>query len=177
MSLPVDATCFDLHVAIQAAFGWYGCHLHCFEVQEHGVARLNIGWREDVGVVLGFVPFAYETGVRLDDLFGRGLKTLHYTYDLGDDWRHRIRLEKTVEDEGTGPVAPFEVVKGRGADPVEDSGGIHGFMDLIKGVHPACDLLPADRLDDIQNGVFRLEQVTGLDPLEEIVQLTEMNAW
>jgi hypothetical protein len=40
-----DATLADLHVEIQAAFGWYGYHLHEFEIDDvrygPGVFRLT----------------------------------------------------------------------------------------------------------------------------------------
>ena len=59
----------------------------------------------------------------------QGSRTLHYVYDFGDSWDHRIKVEKTF--------APDPQIKlpwcidGAGATPPEDCGGIPGYYRLL----------------------------------------------
>jgi Plasmid pRiA4b ORF-3-like protein len=49
-------------------------------------------------------------------------------YDFGDGWAHRITLEKIL------PIVPKQayplLIKGKGACPPEDCGGVWGFQNL-----------------------------------------------
>lgn len=47
-----------------------------------------------------------------------------YTYDMGDDWQHRVTIEKIIDDyENDYPM----VIKYKGNCPLEDCGGIYGY--------------------------------------------------
>ena len=107
-----EATLADLHRVLQAAFGWSDDHLHRFTV--HG--------REYDGI--------YDTGdVRLGELGLRVTERFVYDYDLGDLWRHDIRVEQILDRDRarTYPVC----ICGRRAGPPEDCGGIPGYYDLL----------------------------------------------
>ena len=172
ITLPTDATFFDLHLAIQAAFGWEGHHLHSFQVVKGGRPVLEIGWTIDGGYA--FADNALETEATLRDVFGSGIKTVNYCYDFGDDWDHTIKLEKEVDDNTNRDVRPFEVIKGRGANPVEDCGGVWGLNAIIEGDHPFCDTMEPTRLREIQERIFNMDNVGGRDPMDEMALMDDM---
>ena len=52
-----------------------------------------------------------------------------YTYDFGDNWEHRVTVEKVLD---TSPVASLPAcVDGRRACPPEDCGGVWGYEELL----------------------------------------------
>jgi len=121
--LPKELTYRELHEIIQIAFGWDGSHLHEFKlgtwvrIMPHDDIERDFGWDES--------ELLDEEEVTLEDAI---MKKMTYIYDFGDNWIHDITLEKviTVEEEPI-PIC----VAGEGSAPVEDSGGIWGFLRLL----------------------------------------------
>jgi hypothetical protein len=178
ISLPEDASFFDLHLAIQAAFGWSGFHLHAFEIGNGYRDRLTIDWLgddEDNNHIFYHAEKRQELNTQLKDIFSSTQKSAHYTYDFGDSWDHTVKFEKEIDDTSSAPVTPFEVIKGRGGNPVEDCGGIWGLLQIINGTHPICNEILPERLQEIQNGTFDLDQIFPRDPHEEMQLMDEMN--
>jgi hypothetical protein len=54
---------------------------------------------------------------------------LFYVYDLGDDWRHEICIERVLADEA-GSRRPL-CLDGQRACPPEDCGGVPGYAHLL----------------------------------------------
>jgi hypothetical protein len=104
--VPAGATLGNLHWIIQAAMRWDDDHLHGFTV-----GRNHYG---DPGY-----DMTSEDGITVGGAFTRSRKTICYTYDFGDDWRHDIALETTL-DANAGTTYPV-CVAGNGSVPVEDS--------------------------------------------------------
>lgn len=103
-----------LHEVIQAAMGWDDCHLHVFETEdgiEYGEADPEFNGRD-------------ETTATVADLLGDD-QTLLYTYDFGDNWRHRITRDSVTRAK-EGSLYP-NCADGAGSCPVEDSGGADGW--------------------------------------------------
>ena len=81
--VPDRITFFELHKIIQTVFQWDGSHLHDFRIpsdnivieDQEGFDTWEDSFKED------------ETNI---DLFFQCYKWIRYTYDFGDDWRHRI---------------------------------------------------------------------------------------
>ena len=121
--LPKELTYRDLHEIIQIAFGWDGSHLHEFKlgtwvrIMPRDDIERDFGWDES--------ELLDEEEVTLADAI---MKKMTYIYDFGDSWIHDITVEKviTVEEEPI-PIC----VAGEGSAPVEDSGGIWGFLRLL----------------------------------------------
>jgi hypothetical protein len=177
ITLPEDASFFDLHLAIQAAFGWSGFHLHAFEIGNRS-DRIIIDWLgddEDDYQIFFSPEKQQELRTRLKDIFSSTRKSAHYTYDFGDNWDHTVKFEKEIDDTSAGPVTPFEVIKGRGPSPLEDCGGIWGLQQIIDGTHPMCDEILPERLQEIQNGTFLPDQIYPRDPHKEMQLMDEMN--
>jgi hypothetical protein len=127
IQVPENYTFWDLHVAIQDAMGWYDCHLHQFEmVDPKQSEQVTIGKPDEEFDE----PILTEWKTSIADYFSLKNKKAFYTYDFGDDWRHKIVLEKIapIEVEQTYP----QCVAGEMACPPEDCGGIYGYQDLIE---------------------------------------------
>lgn len=116
-----STTLFELHEVIQAAFGWWNCHLHEFEIDRVQYGTSDPDW--DFGP-----PTVDERTVQLSAVADEG-SSFHYTYDFGDDWRHKVTIEKrvTIEPGTTVPAC----TGGRRACPPEDCGGPWGYQDLV----------------------------------------------
>ena len=131
--VPETMTLGKLHDAIQAAMGWCDCHLHEFEIagERYGIPDPDFDWG---------VPVRSERRVRLVTALS-GSKTFRYTYDFGDGWEHRIKVEKVLPPDpalGT-PLC----LAGANACPPEDVGGSPGYLDFVDAVsdpnHPEHD--------------------------------------
>jgi hypothetical protein len=64
-----------------------------------------------------------------------------YTYDFGDGWEHEVLVEKILPPE---PGAHYpRCLKGKGACPPEDVGGVYGYADFLEAIqdpnHPEHD--------------------------------------
>ena len=109
-----------LHDAVQVVFGWTDTHLHHFEKygEYWGVPDEEFEDRADESKVsVGKV------------LMGEG-DWMRYTYDFGDNWRHRILLERIVRAETPSP-RPI-CLDGRRRRPPEDIGGPSGYADFLQ---------------------------------------------
>lgn len=119
LEVPSDITLARLHDAIQAVFGWEGCHLWVFSTPsgQYGMRDAELGFYSAAAKKLSAA--APERGDRIS-----------YTYDFGDDWEHDIRVEAVVPA-GPGTTYP-RCTAGRRACPPEDCGGVWGYADLLE---------------------------------------------
>ena len=122
-----DITLEELHQTIQIVMQWEGHHLHSFEQRGKYYSPANAveEWEEQDEVE------NYNTTTVGDLLQATGDK-LNYTYDFGDDWEHRLELEKIV-DPLDGLKAKY--ITGRSCSPIEDCGGIWGYYDLVDALN------------------------------------------
>ncbi|MEC7118456.1 MAG: plasmid pRiA4b ORF-3 family protein [Pseudomonadota bacterium] len=122
----------QLHDVVQRVMGWEDCHLHSFRVQDQAFS--------DAETSLEMEWFADESKVLLGDVLQQPKEKMHYEYDFGDSWEHLIVLEKVLPTSMLSGKAVAEVVKGEGACPLEDIGGLDGwyyFLDVI--AHPESE--------------------------------------
>ena len=95
----------QLHLVIQAAFGWWNYHLHEFRSFD-------------------------ETQVQLLD-FRRGEPVRFvYVYDFGDGWDHLVEFEDLLTLEPAPRVATC--LDGARARPPEDVGGMPGYAGFLE---------------------------------------------
>lgn len=113
--IPEQITFYELHEVIQVLFGWENMHLHEFIIPSD---RIRLISKE---AELHGTFFEEET---LIDSFFKKYKWIRYVYDFGDEWRHRINIEK-IDEEYHGRNAVLMKVKGDNF--LEDSGGIWGM--------------------------------------------------
>ncbi|MCC7106094.1 MAG: plasmid pRiA4b ORF-3 family protein, partial [Chloroflexi bacterium] len=112
------------HDVIQEAMGWSQSHLYMFDAdgEEYGEPdpdQFGLPVRSARGTALR--RMAPEPGDRFT-----------YEYDFGDDWRHRIVVEKVLPPE-RGVVYP-RCLAGRRACPPEDCGGIWGYEEFLEAI-------------------------------------------
>ncbi len=120
----VDAssTLGQLHEVIQAAFGWWNSHLYEFEF-----GRTRYGLPDPDGFHFG-PPTRDARKARLEQVADAG-SSFTYTYDFGDNWEHKVTVEKALD---ASPVASLPAcIDGRRAGPPEDCGGVWGYEELL----------------------------------------------
>jgi hypothetical protein len=115
------ATLDELHEVIQAAFGWWNYHLYDFEFgrTRHGIPDPD--WDDGP-------PMRDARRTRLDQVAKPGT-SFTYTYDFGDNWEHKVTVERIVP-----PTPDLELpacTGGRRAGPPEDCGGTWGYAELL----------------------------------------------
>ena len=145
IEVPASYTCWDLHVAIQDAMGWFDSHLHVFRManpQTGDLDQIGIpdpdGFEDDPIVLEGWrVPVArylQKVGDRAE-----------YEYDFGDGWEHEVLLEAVTSRQ---PETKYpRCIAGARACPPEDCGGPSGYAELLKTIadpaHPERENQPA----------------------------------
>ncbi len=123
-----DCTLAKLHDVIQASMGWEDYHLHLFVVRAERYGD-PAQWRDDAW---GDEDVRDERKTKLSQFRDRGIRKLLYEYDMGDDWRHTVMIEKALPAE---PVVRYpRCVDGARACPPEDCGGPWGYMDLLQAL-------------------------------------------
>lgn len=114
--VPEKITFGDLHEIIQILFDWDGYHMHDFRVPSD-----DIMIEQDTGEENAWRYGDYYENDTLVDPFFRKYKWIRYTYDFGDDWRHKIMIEK-IDD--TYQERDVVLMKYKGDNFVEDTGGV-----------------------------------------------------
>ena len=112
-----------LHDVLQAAMGWTDSHLHLLEkdgkywgVPEH---------YED-----GDIDMLDERQTKISDVLKAKGDSVLYVYDLGDDWRHEVVLEKILPTPDT--TARPVCIAGERHCPPEDVGGTSGYEEFLE---------------------------------------------
>lgn len=121
--VPQTITLRQLHLVIQAAFGWGHGHLHEF-ISGEGE---RFGAADPMYDPLGSIS---SENVRLTKVLRTS--TLSYVYDFGDYWDHRITIEKTHAGDA-GITLPF-CIGGACATPPEDCGGVPGYAEFVRAM-------------------------------------------
>lgn len=81
-----------MHEIIQILFDWDGYHMHDFRIPSDDILI-----EQDTGEDNFWNYGGYKENETLVDPFFRKYKWVRYTYDFGDDWRHKIMIEKIDE--------------------------------------------------------------------------------
>lgn len=108
--IPATISYLDLHRILQAAFDWEDSHLWHFDVNGETIDAEE------------------APSIPIDDDM-ETLDTITYIYDYGDDWVHKIKIEKMLDDERYMQNGP-ELVKAVGDTPQEDSRGQDAWIPL-----------------------------------------------
>ncbi len=86
-----DITLEQLHTVIQISMGWENYHLHRFV---HNNVFYDSDPVEEIDNLFG--DSEDEARCRLNTLLTTEKNSMIYEYDFGDDWEHRILLEKIL---------------------------------------------------------------------------------
>ncbi|VAW20719.1 hypothetical protein MNBD_ALPHA11-2023 [hydrothermal vent metagenome] len=135
--VPSTTTLRELHGVLQVAMGWEGIHLFQFDIHavDYGSWELHAANPD--------IPLQ-DFGFCRNDRFS-------YIYDMGDYWKHDIRVE--VFPDNTPKKAYPICTGGSGLCPPEDCGGPDGFLarrDEADGYDAWQDMgMMADWLSDV----------------------------
>lgn len=123
IEIPTDISLAGLHQIVQAAMGWLDLHLWEFRV---GGKTYGLPMDEDWGTE----PRLEGAKTPLTDVLKPGRTVIGYTYDMGDDWAHKLIVsDLRPADE---KVAYPRFVAGQQACPPEDCGGLPVFYWLLE---------------------------------------------
>jgi hypothetical protein len=107
---------------IQAAFGWWDCHLHDFKIGELRWGTHSDDFPEDE---------LDERTVTVVQALGE-VRRFSYEYDFGDSWEHEVLVEDFWRAE---LGLKFAVcVDGQNACPPEDVGGYPGYEQFREAI-------------------------------------------
>jgi Plasmid pRiA4b ORF-3-like protein len=115
-----------VHSVIQAAMGWLDCHLWEFTANERKYSMIvpnDSDWNERT-------KDAART--KLSALLSIGVREIGYVYDMGDNWQHRVIVEKLKAAE-PGALYP-QFLGGERRCPPEDCGGHPGYYDFLNNI-------------------------------------------
>jgi len=129
IQVPEIYTFWDLHVAIQDAMGWTDTHLHMFRMADPQTGlETTIEIPDEDFDSITEPLFGREE--RIADWFSLENRSADYVYDFGDNWVHKVELEKILpKEEG---VNYPRCIAGRRACPPEDCGGDYGYERLLE---------------------------------------------
>jgi len=125
--VPGHFTLGHLHNIIQAVMGWEDCHMHEFDVRD-----IAIGPIVDSDDTWGNRSLVDEFDVTIAQADAASNGKFWYTYDFGDNWVHKIAVEKILprDEKMRYPIC----TGGRQATPLEDSGGIHMYYARLEAL-------------------------------------------
>ncbi|MBD5134854.1 MAG: hypothetical protein HDT39_02665 [Lachnospiraceae bacterium] len=134
--VPSGITFSQFSMILNNAMGWLGYHLFEFEFHSLGLQIAENANEMDYGYG------DYDYIEAKDTFIGDYLEQTDwftYTYDLGDDWQHKVTVEKIIYDYDLNYP---QVIKYKEACPPEDCGGIYGYyeyLDIISDkTNPEC---------------------------------------
>ena len=141
---PVYARFWQLHNAIQNAFGWFDYHLHMFIVYDGKVRERQkkeyYRYKESLVILdhrdLEADDYKWNEGqvvvtdrsLLLSDVFEKNEGCV-YTYDFGVDWEHVITVEERINGGGS---TGFRLLEMQGERPPEDVGGEDSFEEYLR---------------------------------------------
>jgi hypothetical protein len=132
--IPITIDLPLLHVTLLFGMGWQGGHIHEFVIGRDHYGPSDLA--DDLDHITD------EEGVTLRGALG-AKKTFTYVYDYGDDWRHKVKVEKIVALDA--PIDKGLCIGGENACPPEDVGGTPGYEEFLAALadpqHPEHRML------------------------------------
>ena len=107
--VPTDIDFEELHLNIQRVMGWKNEHLYAFKVGEDEI-------QPDDTLDINELDAGESIYTQINTLLRNG-DTFEYLYDMGDDWKHKIEVEDTIEFTSKKPI----VLESIGECPKENS--------------------------------------------------------
>ncbi|MGQ1891286.1 plasmid pRiA4b ORF-3 family protein [Thermophagus sp. OGC60D27] len=157
LQIPADLFLHDFHKVLQTTMGWENQHMHVFKKGKRMFGQGDVEWGHNT-------LFQDYTIVRVNDLLRKPDDEIIYHYDFGDDWCHRIILEKSLAPD---PMIYYPLcIDGARECPPEDCGGPVGYQAMISAVKDPSN--PQHRFfkelfpDGLDPEYFDLEQINDI---------------
>ena len=122
--VPATIKLSTLHGVLLFGTGWQGGHIHEFIFADANYARVEPGLELPDGVL-------NESSVTLRQALG-SRKTFVYVYDYGDNWSHKVKVEKIINLDA--PISQATCLDGQNACPPEDVGGAPGYAEFLQAL-------------------------------------------
>lgn len=133
LHIPANMNLGYVQEVLMLAMGWEGFHLK--EIRFGGITYFTrMAGGEDPEEMEGF-PQLDSFQYTLGDLLKLPGDTFTFIYDLGDDWKHIIKLTDILpnrDDPTDCDYIGVHLLLGQGACPPEDVGGVDGYADMLK---------------------------------------------
>ena len=131
LKVPSNITLEVLSFLIIEAMGWQNIHLHQFkkgDIYYKNTACIN----QDREIMPFSRVIVKDTNdFSLSQILVEKGDRMKFEYDFGDSWEHEIWV-KGIREYAPGETPDVIAVKGKGACPPEDCGGIWGYEDLLR---------------------------------------------
>ena len=123
--VPAGLSFAQLALVFNEVMGWEGYHLNSFEFNTLGVLIEDKSMDD-----FPFAPYdILEQSEEIIDEYLDNEKRFLYVYDFGDDWEHKVEVEKIIPDyDKNYPM----VIKSKGPILPEDCGGIYGYYEMLR---------------------------------------------
>lgn len=150
--VPASIALESLHDVLQVAFAWADSHLHGFEARgvHYGPADADLATEQ-----------LDERRVPLHEVLRKPKDTVNYEYDFGDNWVHKVVLEKVLSSAESQDT--LSCIAGERAGPPEDSGGAWRYAELLRALRDPSNAEHAEMLewigDDFEPERFDLGEV------------------
>lgn len=110
---------------LNEVMGWCGFHLYSFEFKRLRKRIEEVGDEDFAGLDGYEVLDAAQTQI---ELYLDSEEVFTYIYDFGDNWEHKITVEKVLDGYDKNYA---RVVQYKGNTPMEDCGGIYGYYHMV----------------------------------------------
>ena len=152
IQVPATTDLEEFHEILQDTMGWQDCHLHAFHIDGVEYGEPDPFLESDM---------EDEGDVRLHQVINSSGQKFFYEYDFGDSWEHEILVEKIIERK---PGQNYPIcLKGKGACPPEDCGGIPGYQELLRIIkdpkHPEYEEMMEWLDEPFDPNAFSLEEI------------------
>ena len=129
--VPSNVTLEYLSFIINEVMGWEGTHLHQYK-QKDTFYKTTYCLEESANMFFFSRFKEFDTNdYTIAHLLKEKGDRIKYEYDFGDSWEHDLWL-KGVREYADGESHQPMVIKGKGACPPEDCGGVWGYAELLE---------------------------------------------
>lgn len=126
--VPANITFIWLHDILQSVYYWENRHLYDFTMYDDESGERCVCLVPDEESLSYDVAAVLIDKQKLSNYFPK-YKSMIYTYDMGDDWQHKVELIRIIEEYNEESPYLLEAV---GKTPPEDIGGVGGYIDFYK---------------------------------------------
>lgn len=128
LKVPSNITLEALAKVLLEAMGWEHEHLYQFVANNEFYELDN---KDDIFAAFSLAKKHDITQYTLSDVLQEKGKRIKFEYDFGDDWQHDLWI-KGEREYAPGEKPTITCVKGQGACPPEDCGGVWDYAELLE---------------------------------------------